>query len=96
MYCKDWCSGSQPKDLGNLRSIKTQGVKTLYKKDENFLIDATQWIKEIELHTLRHVKFNVILFNQLHANIILLNLHIITPKYNTANLTDKYRNLCSQ
>jgi hypothetical protein len=48
MYCTDWCSGFQPKDLGNLRSIKTQGVKTLYKKEEDCLIDATQWKKEID------------------------------------------------
>jgi len=96
MYCTDWCSTSQPKDLGKLRSIKTQGMKTPYKRELNPFIDATQRKKEIDLQTLRHVKFNIILFDQLHTTIILLDLKIITCKYNTANLTGKYRNLCAQ
>jgi hypothetical protein len=77
-------------------SVKTQRVKTLYKKEENCIIDATQRKKKVELQTLRHVKFNIILFDQLHTNKILLNLQIISCKYNTASLTGKYRNLCAQ
>jgi len=70
-------------------------MKRLYKKEESCLIGATtQRKKKVDLQTLRHLKFNVIVFDQLHTNIILLNSQIITCKYNTANLTGKYRNLC--
>jgi len=71
-------------------------MKTPYETEHNCLIDATQRKKEIDLQTLRHVKFNIILFDQLHANVIFLNLKIFTCKYNTANLIGKYRNLCAQ